>query len=71
LTRGRRIRHRVVGAKLAAFARRMFELLGAQAGDALDDLLPGDASCLQGVDDTSLVDDGSRVGDRRRRRVAP
>lgn len=32
---------RVVGAKPAAFARWMFDLLGALPGDALDDLFPG------------------------------
>lgn len=32
---------RVVGAKPAVFARWLFELLGAQPGDELDDLFPG------------------------------
>jgi hypothetical protein len=32
---------RVIGAKPAAFARFVFDLLGAQAGDSLDDLFPG------------------------------
>jgi hypothetical protein len=34
-------RRRVTGAKPAAFIWWMFELLGAQPGDALDDLFPG------------------------------
>jgi hypothetical protein len=32
---------RVIGAKPAAFARWIFDLLGAQPGDTLDDLFPG------------------------------
>jgi hypothetical protein len=32
---------RVIGAKLAVYARWVFELLGATAGDSLDDLFPG------------------------------
>ncbi|WP_157249715.1 hypothetical protein [Nonomuraea typhae] len=32
---------RVIGAKPAAFCRWVFDLLGAQAGDSLDDLFPG------------------------------
>lgn len=34
-------RKRVIGSKPAAFARWVFELLGAQPGDELDDLFPG------------------------------
>lgn len=33
--------HRVIGAKPAAFCRWIFDLLGAQPGDTLDDLFPG------------------------------
>lgn len=32
---------RVIGAKPATFSRWMFDLLGAQSGDTLDDLFPG------------------------------
>jgi hypothetical protein len=32
---------RVIGAKPAAFCRWMFDLVGATAGDSLDDLFPG------------------------------
>lgn len=32
---------RVIGAKPATFSRWMFDLLGAQAGDTLDDMFPG------------------------------
>ena len=55
---------RVIGAKPAAFARWLFELLGAAPGDRLDDLYPGSGGIARAweiyasidvVDDTSAA----------------
>lgn len=56
---------RVVGAKPATFARWMFELLGAQPGDELDDIFPGSGGITRAWE---LYTTGPRDASARSRR---